>query len=79
VDTVDRLRRVLGDEHPTTLICRGNLAMDLVALGREDESQQLHADTTALLRRTLGADHPATIAGADLTVRGNCDLDPMPL
>jgi hypothetical protein len=79
LDTVERLRRVLGEEHPTTLICQGNLAMDLLALDRRAEADELHASVTSGLQQRLGEDHPATQAGADLHVRGDCDLDPMPL
>lgn len=78
-ETAERLRRVLGENHPTTLVCLGNLAMDLVALGREEEAREVHADAVARLRATLGTDHPATVVTDDLTVRANCDLDPMPL
>lgn len=78
-ETAERLRRVFGEDHPTTLICLGNLAMDLQALGREEEAREVHADAVARLRAHLGSDHPATVVVEDLTVRGNCDLDPMPL
>ncbi|MGI5152019.1 FxSxx-COOH system tetratricopeptide repeat protein [Plantactinospora sp. CA-294935] len=78
-DTVERARRVFGDSHPTTLICLGNLSMDHMALGRVAEAQELHADVTPKFWRALGENHPATIAGTDPKVRGDCDLDPMPL
>lgn len=78
-DTAERMRRVFGDEHPSTLICLGNLAMDLLALERQAEAYELHADVAAKLHRILGEAHPATVAGADLTLRGTFDLDPMPL
>ncbi|RKN41502.1 tetratricopeptide repeat protein [Micromonospora endolithica] len=78
-DTTARARRVFGPDHPTTLISLGNLAQDLVSLGREEEAYRLHAEITPKFERTLGPTHPATIAGTDLTLRGDCDLDPMPL
>jgi tetratricopeptide (TPR) repeat protein len=78
-DTAERLRRVFGEDHPTTLACQGNLAMDLLALGREAEARALHYEVLDRFHRTLGPEHPATIAAADLTLRANCDLDPMPL
>ncbi|SCL28499.1 Tetratricopeptide repeat-containing protein [Micromonospora nigra] len=77
--TADRCAAVFGDEHPTTLICLGNLAMDLMALGRDEEAQVLHDRITPTITALLGERHPATIAGTDLTIRGDCDLDPMPL
>ncbi|QSB15796.1 tetratricopeptide repeat protein [Natronosporangium hydrolyticum] len=79
LETADRMRRVFGPEHPTTLICLGNLAMDLLAMDRQSEAYELHAEVSAGLHRALGENHPATVAGSDLTVRGTCDLDPMPL
>jgi hypothetical protein len=78
-NTVERLRRVLGEDHPTTLICQGNLAKDLLELGRQSEAYELHATVTTRLQQRLGHEHPATLAGSDLSVRGDCDLDPMPL
>jgi tetratricopeptide (TPR) repeat protein len=79
IDTAERLRRVLGGRHPTTLACLANLAMDLQALGRQAEAIELHADTMAKFREALGEGHPATVAAANLTIRANVDLDPMPL
>ena len=37
-DTLDRYRRVLGDDHPSTLTSASNLAADLHALGEADDS-----------------------------------------
>ena len=36
-DTLDRRRRVLGDDHPSTLASASNLANDLRALGEADD------------------------------------------
>jgi hypothetical protein len=77
--TTERARRVFGAEHPTTLIALGNLAMDLITLDREAEGRELLAEIEPKFRQTLGDAHPATRAGLDVTVRGDCDLDPMPL
>ncbi|MEU4527205.1 FxSxx-COOH system tetratricopeptide repeat protein [Micromonospora ureilytica] len=78
-ETAERCGEVFGDEHPTTLICLGNLAQDLVALDRQQEGYDLHRTIVPKFNARLGERHPATEAGTDLTVRGNCDLDPMPL
>nr|WP_281182258.1 FxSxx-COOH system tetratricopeptide repeat protein [Micromonospora humi] len=77
--TVDRAREVFGPEHPTTLIALGNLAMDLIALERVAEGRALLDEIGPTFHRTLGDAHPATRAGLDPAVRGDCDLDPMPL
>jgi hypothetical protein len=36
-DTLDRKRRVLGEDHPSTLISAKNLARDLRTLGAADD------------------------------------------
>ena len=36
-ETLDRRRRVLGEDHPATLTSAGNLAADLRALGEADK------------------------------------------
>ena len=36
-DTLDRRRRVLGEDHPSTLVSANNLALDLRALGEADD------------------------------------------
>ncbi|MFI7026101.1 FxSxx-COOH system tetratricopeptide repeat protein [Micromonospora sp. NPDC049900] len=77
--TAARCAAVFGPDHPTTLICLGNLAQDLVSLGREEDAAGLHAEITQKFATVLGEQHPATVAGTDLTIRGDCDLDPMPL
>jgi hypothetical protein len=44
-DTLIRRRRVLGEEHPDTLISTSNLAADLRELGQYDATRQLDEDT----------------------------------
>ena len=75
---LERYRRVLSDNHPSTLAAALNLAIDLQELGRGEEAQALWTDTCDRYRRTLGEHHPATV-DAELRVRANCDMDPMPL
>jgi hypothetical protein len=59
-DTFARYRRVLGPDHPDTLISAGHLAVDLRELGQHDRARELDEDTFARWRRALGADHPDT-------------------
>ncbi|MFI7597586.1 tetratricopeptide repeat protein [Actinoplanes sp. NPDC049681] len=40
-DTLANYQRVLGDDHPTTVILATNLAADLDALGRHAEASKL--------------------------------------
>ena len=77
-DTVDRARRVFGEDHPSTLAVKANLALDLRALGRVGEADAQHRDVVAKYRQKLGADHRATIA-ASRNIRADCDIDPMPI
>ncbi|PID53182.1 MAG: hypothetical protein CSB46_09575 [Micrococcales bacterium] len=62
--------RVLGAEHPDTLISRGNLAADYRAVGRHQDALTLNEETLTLFERVLGAEHPST-----LTSRNNLALD----
>jgi tetratricopeptide (TPR) repeat protein len=59
----------VGEHHPDTLTCRGNLALVLQDLGRLDEAEV--EDRTVLAERELlvGPDHPDTLAS-----RGNLAL-----
>jgi Flp pilus assembly protein TadD len=54
-------RRVLGDDHPNTLISMNNLAMTRYALGDLDGAHELLEQAVAGYRRVLGDDHPTTL------------------
>ena len=58
-DTLARSRRVLGEDHPSTLSSANNLAIDLRNLGEYQAARELDEDTLARHRRVLGEDHPA--------------------
>ena len=60
-DTLDRYRRVLGEDHPDTLRAAVQLAFDLSALGEYQAARELDEDTLARYRRVLGEDHPDTL------------------
>ncbi len=55
-----RRRRVLGEDHPDTLISASNLAALLRAAGQVQAARELDEDTLARRRRILGEDHPDT-------------------
>ncbi|MGV9249791.1 tetratricopeptide repeat protein, partial [Streptomyces sp. NPDC003710] len=63
-DTLTRRRRVLGEDHPDTLITASNLAVRLAALGQSEEARTLGEDTLTRRRRVLGEDHPDTLTTA---------------
>ena len=60
-DTLTRRRRVLGDDHPSTLRCAHNLAADLHALGDYQQARDLNEDTLTRCRHILGENHPSTM------------------
>ena len=64
-DTWKRSRRVLGEDHPDTLVSASNLALCLRALGEVQAARELDEDTLARSRRVLGEDHPFTLAYAN--------------
>ena len=64
-DTLDRRRRVLGADHPDTLISATSLAIILHELGEVQAARDLNQDTLDRRRRVLGADHPDTLRSAN--------------
>ncbi len=53
-------RRILGEDHPNTVLRSNNLATNLRALGRYAEAEPLLQKVLAVRRKTLGEDHPYT-------------------
>jgi hypothetical protein len=68
-DTLDRARRVLGADHPDTLISANNLAAALRVLGEVQAARELDEDTLGRRRRLPGEDHPRTIRSARTLAR----------
>ncbi|TMR40531.1 FxSxx-COOH system tetratricopeptide repeat protein [Actinomadura geliboluensis] len=62
-DTLERRRRVLGEDHPSTIRTANNLAFCLMRLGRHGQARDLCL-AMAGHRRTLGDDHPAVLGTA---------------
>jgi serine/threonine protein kinase/tetratricopeptide (TPR) repeat protein len=60
-EAVAKNRRVLGDDHPQTLISIDALSITLQKLGRYDEAEALFSEALEGMRRVLGADHPKTL------------------
>ena len=63
-DTLDRRRRVLGEDHPATLATANNLADSLCDLGEVQAARDLAQDALDRCRRVLGEDHPDTLDSA---------------
>ncbi|MEU0932982.1 tetratricopeptide repeat protein [Embleya sp. NPDC005971] len=53
--------RLLGAEHPDTLMARGQLAISFWQAGRTDEAIALEERVLAARERLLGAEHPNTL------------------
>jgi hypothetical protein len=69
-ETLGRMRRIFGDDHPHTLGLAANLATDLYSLGEFEQGCELDEDTLARRRRVLGDDHPDTRRSAKNLVWG---------
>jgi tetratricopeptide (TPR) repeat protein len=54
-------RRVLGEDHPDTLLSLGNLGTYLSALGQMDEAERYYREALEKGRRVRGNDHPETL------------------
>jgi tetratricopeptide repeat protein len=72
--TLERSRRLRGENHPDTLACAANVALDLDAAGDAVRASTLHKETLERLRRQLGSDHPDTIH-VSLYRRADCDIE----
>lgn len=53
-------RRVLGLEHPQTIITMTNLAEALKMAGHYDQAEKMLKPALDMQRRVLGSDHPST-------------------
>jgi tetratricopeptide (TPR) repeat protein len=58
-------KKVLGMDHPDTLISMHNLANALGTLGRHKEAEEMYYQTFKRRARVLGMDHPDTLQSMD--------------
>jgi tetratricopeptide (TPR) repeat protein len=58
---MDIQRRVLGPEHPDTLLSMSNLADAYAGQGKYAQAEALSSRTLEINRRVLGRDHPRTL------------------
>jgi hypothetical protein len=61
VQVMERSKRVLGDEHPSTLTSMANLASTYRMQGRWKEAKELQAKELETCSRVLGDEHPDTL------------------
>ena len=58
-------RRVLGEEHPLTLMSAGILAGSLRDLGKHAEAERINREVLDVSRRVLGEEHPDALTSAN--------------
>ncbi|KAF2190316.1 HET-domain-containing protein [Zopfia rhizophila CBS 207.26] len=61
VQVMETRKRVLGPEHPDTLISMGNLASTYRNQGRWKEAEELNVQVMETFKRVLGEEHPDTL------------------
>jgi hypothetical protein len=54
-------KRVLGQEHPGTLLSAGNLAAFLAYQGKYADAERIEREVLGVKRRVLGEEHPSTL------------------
>jgi tetratricopeptide (TPR) repeat protein len=69
MEVLEKRQRILGVEHPHTIMAASSLAMTYRDQGRWGEAEKLQVDILEQSRRILGVDHPDTIlVAANLAV-----------
>jgi tetratricopeptide (TPR) repeat protein len=61
VQVMQTMKRVLGDEHPSTLTSISNLALTYESQGRWKEAEELQVQVIQTTKRMLGDEHPDTL------------------
>lgn len=77
-DTLTRLTVLLGEQHPLTLGCAANLAVDRRVDGATEEADTLLEQTLRLYAETVGLDHPDSQV-AETGGRLDLDFDAPPI
>ena len=54
-------KRILGEEHPSTLTSMANLATTYADQGRWQEAEELDVRVIEIRKRVLGEEHPSTL------------------
>ncbi|KAH7111828.1 heterokaryon incompatibility protein-domain-containing protein [Dendryphion nanum] len=65
VQVMETRKKVLGDEHPSTLTSMNNLAFTLRALGQRDSAISTMRTCVSLRTQVLGTHHPHTVSSLD--------------
>jgi hypothetical protein len=62
IQVLDARNRILGVEHPDTILTMGNLASTYRELGKYTEAEKLEIQVLDARNRILGVEHPDTIS-----------------
>lgn len=65
VEALERYNRVLGEEHPDTVLCKHNLGILYNGLGRYLKAAELYQTILGIGRCDWGEDHPDTLSAMD--------------
>jgi hypothetical protein len=74
MQSMEMKEKVLGREHPHTLLSMNNLALTWKHRGRDNEALELMKNCLQLQKQRLGPDHPHTMSSSrtlDVWQRGN--------
>ena len=75
VRVMEARKRVLGEEHPDTLVSIGNLASTYRGQGRWTEAEELEVQVMEVMKRVLGEEHPDTLRSMNnlaFTLKSQC-------
>jgi hypothetical protein len=61
-EALEKRRRVLGEDHPHTLVSLGNMGILLARQGKPAEAEPFLLDSHEKRSRVLGEQHPLTVA-----------------
>ncbi|KAI9867924.1 MAG: hypothetical protein M1813_007746 [Trichoglossum hirsutum] len=60
VQVLELRRKVLGKEHPATLVSMGSLVLTYSGQGRFEQAEALQVEALEMCKRVLGEGHPTT-------------------
>jgi uncharacterized C2H2 Zn-finger protein len=60
-EVLEKRKRILGEDHPDTILALANLAFTLRGLGNYDKALSMEEEVLEKRKRILGEDHPDTI------------------
>ena len=74
-EALEGRRRILGDEHPSTLAWIGNMGNLLYMEGKYDDALPYYTEAFEGYRRVLGSEHPSTVNAVNALLKVYRALD----